>query len=260
MTQPALSSLAWVRRALAIGVLFVILGWVVGLAGAFSRPWVGMILGAIGLFLGGSAWATSRIGGAGVGAGLIGFIAALAMALEGHHALVARHAAIVDLPSLASWDPRSDIIALHVGELRHLRQHEAWARVRRGSGKNASTHSISVTPLFDPAAQRVVGFHCRSRPGPSRKDGAWVLSSAAWAGSGPIDCEPGLTLAIAKCHKAGAAIAEGAAQRMVEVFATEAELRQAHNLRMVVTIPVAFLLLYAVLVLCFARKGAESVD
>jgi hypothetical protein len=260
MTQPARSPLAWVRRALAIGALFVVLGWAIGLAGAVSRPWVGMILGALGLFLGGSAWATSRIGGAGVGAGLIGFIAALGMALEGHHALVATRAAIIEQPSLASWDPRSDIIALHVGELRHLRKQEAWARVRRGSGKSASTTSLIVTPLFDPALQRVVGFHCRGTQGPPRKDGAWVLSSAAWNGSGPVECEPGLTMAIAKCQGAGIAIAEGAAQRSVEVFATEGELRQAHQLRMVVTIPMAFLLLYAVLVLCFARKGAESVD
>jgi hypothetical protein len=260
MTRPALSPFAWVRRALAIGALLVILGWVVGLAGAVSRPWIGMILGALGLFLGGSAWAASRIGGAGVGAGLIGFIAALGMALEGHHALVARNAAIVEQPSLSSWDPSSDIIALHVGELRHLRKQEAWARVRRGSGKTASTSSVIVTPLFDPAVQRVVGFHCRGMEAPSRRDGAWVLSSAAWSGSGPVECGSGLTLAIAKCEKAGIAIAEGAAQRMVEVFATEGELRQAHKLRMAVTMPLAFLLLYAVLVVCFRRQGAASVD
>ena len=124
MTQPALSPFAWVRRALGIGALFVILGWAIGLFGAVSRPWIGMILGAIGLFLFGSAWASSRIGGAGVGAGFIGFIAALGMAIEGHHALVATRAVIVEQPSLASWDPSSDIIALHVGELRHLHRQE----------------------------------------------------------------------------------------------------------------------------------------
>ena len=31
-------------------------------------------------------------------------------------------------------------------------------------------------------------------------------------------------------------------------------------LRMVVTMPLAFLLLYAVLLVCFRRKGAASVD
>ena len=260
MSQSALSPLAWVRRALSIGALFVIVGWLVGLAGALSRPWVGMILGALGLFLFGSAWATSRIGGAGVGAGLIGFIASLGMALEGHHALVAASAVIVEQPSLASWDPRSDIVALHVGKLRHLRSQEGWARVRRGSGKSASSTSMSVIPLFDPALQQVVGFHCRSMPGPSRQDGTWVLSSAAWAGSGPVECGPGLSLAVAKCHKAGIAIEEGAAARMVEVFSTEAELRQAHNLRMVAVIPLSFLLLYSLLVICFCRRGAASVD
>ncbi len=260
MTQPDLTPFAWVRRALAIGALFVILGWAVGLAGALSRPWIGMILGALGLFLGGSAWAASRIGGAGVGAGLIGFIAALGMALEGHHALVAARAAIVEQPSLSSWDPRGDIIALRVGELRHLRNQEGWARVRRGSGKTASTTSMIVTPLFDPAVQKVVGFHCRGTEAPPRKNGAWVLSSEAWTGSGPVECGPGLTLAIAKCQKAGIAIAAGAEQRMVEVFATEADLRHAHNLRMAVTIPLAFLLLYAVLLVCFRRRGAASVD
>lgn len=260
MSQPALSPFAWVRRALSIAALFVMVGWVVGLAGALSRPWVGMILGALGLFLFGSAWATSRIGGAGIGAGLIGFIASLGMALEGHHALVAASAVIVEQPSLASWDPRSDIIALRVGELRHLRSQEGWARVRRGSGKSASTTSMIVTPLFDPALKQVVGFHCRSMADPSRKDGTWVLSSAAWAGSGPVECGPGLSLAVAKCQKAGIAIEEGAVARMVEVFATEAALRQAHKLQMAVTIPIAFLLLYSLLVICFCRRGAASVD
>lgn len=260
VSQPALSPFAWVRRALAIGALFVILGWVVGFAGALSRPWVGLILGALGIFLGGSAWAASRIGGAGVGAGLIGFIASLGMALEGHRALVAANAAIVEQSSLSDWDPRSDIIALRVGELRHLRHQEGWARLQRGSGKSASTTRMIVTPLFDPAVQQVVGFHCRSMQAPPRKNGAWVLSSEAWTGSGPVECGPGLALAIAKCQSAGIAIAEGAAKRTVEVFATEAELRQAHSLRMAVTIPLAFLLLYSALVVCFCRRGAASVD
>lgn len=260
MTQPALSPFAWVRRALGIGALFVILGWAIGLFGAISRPWIGMILGAIGLFLFGSAWASSRIGGAGVGAGFIGFIAALGMAIEGHHALVATRAVIVEQPSLASWDPSSDIIALHVGELRHLHRQEGWARVRRGSGKSASATSTVVAPLFDAGAQRVVGFHCRGIQAPPHRDGAWVLSSAAWSGSGPVDCGLALSMAVGKCQKAGIAIAEGSERRMVEVFTTEGELRRAHNLRMAVAIPMTFLLFYAVLVACFARKGAASVD
>lgn len=260
MSKPALSPFAWVRRALAIGALFVILGWVIGLVGAVSRPWIGMILGALGLFLAGSAWATSHIGGAGVAAGLVGFIATLGMALEGHHGLVAARATIVEQPSLSDWDPRSDIIALRVGELRHLHNQEGRASLRRGSGKTASTTSMIVTPLFDPAVRRVVGFHCRSMQEPSRQNGAWVLSSEAWSGSGPVECGPGLTLAISKCQKAGIAIAEGAAQRMVEVFATEAALRQAHDVRKAVTMPLAFLVLYSVLVLCFRRQGAASVD
>ena len=63
MSEP-LSPWRWVRRALAIGLAMVVVGWIVGLLGALWQPWAGMVVGALGVFLGGGSWAASRLGGA----------------------------------------------------------------------------------------------------------------------------------------------------------------------------------------------------
>lgn len=199
MSEP-LSPWRWVRRALAIGLAMVVVGWIVGLLGALWQPWAGMVVGALGVFLGGGSWAASRLGGAGVGAAFVGFLAALGMSLEGHHAVVAGTAPIVELAALSAWDPRSDVIAMQVRELQHLRKHESWASQRRGSGKSASTVSTVVTPIFDPAEQRVVGFHCASHSEARRHNGRWVLASAAWQGSGPIECGIGRHTGVRSSH------------------------------------------------------------
>jgi hypothetical protein len=258
MSQP-LTPWRWVGRALATGMGLTLAGWLAGLLGALWAPWLGMVVGALGVLFGGGAWSSSRIGGTGFAAGLIGLIAAIGLSLEGHHAVVARTAPIAEFAGLSAWDPRGEAIALHVGELRHLRKHEAWASQRRGSGKNASTVSTVVTPLFDPAEQRVVGFHCVSSSSARRSNGRWALSSAAWHGGGPVECGAGTKLALASCAKAKVAVAEGATERFVEVFASEEELRGAHELHKAIGLPLGFLFFYALLVVIFRRRGAESV-
>lgn len=254
-----LSPWAWVRRALFVGAALTCAGVLAGGLGALVRPWLGMLLGGVGVALGGAAWATSRIGGAGVGAAFVGLVTSLGLSLEGWHAHLSARAAIVERPSLSSWDPRGEDVALHVGELRHLRELESWAQERRGSGKNARSVSTRVTPLFDPAEQRVVGFHCRTSTEVPRQNGRWVLSSAAWHGNGPMECGAGVALALAKCAKAGLPVADGARERFVEVFPTEAALRSAHDLQNGVCIPLTFFFAYGVLVVLFRRQGAASV-
>ncbi len=258
MSEP-LTPWRWVGRALAIGMGLTLAGWLAGLLGALWAPWLGMVTGALGVLFGGGAWSASRIGGTGFGAGFIGLIAAIGLSIQGHHAVVAGTAPIVEFAGLSAWDPRGEAVALHVGELRHLRKHEAWASQRRGSGKNASTVSTVVTPLFDPAEQRVVGFHCASHNRVRRSNGRWALSSAAWDGSGPVECGAGIKLALASCAQANIAVAEGATERFVEVFASEEELRGAHELNKAIGIPLGFLFFYALLVVIFRRRGAQSV-
>ncbi len=250
----------WVRRALGTATLLLLAGWAAGLAGVLTSGWVGWLLGGAGVGLGGSAWAVSRIGGAGLGAGLIGLVAAIGMNIEGQHAMAAARATIVELPSLSLWDPRSDIVALRTGELRHLRQLESWGSHRSGSGKNAHTSTHVVTPVFDDREKRVVGFHCRGANGRRGQNGAWVLSSAHWHGASAVECPQGLRLSIQKCAEAKLVVADGADRRFVEVFATEAELRGAHDLRQAAAIPMTFLLVYTVLVLLFRRHGPGSVN
>ena len=254
-----LSPWRWVGRALATGMALTVAGWTVGLLGALWAPWAGMVVGALAVLFGGGVWSMPRIGGTGFGAGFVGFVAAIGASLEGHHAVVAGTAPIVELAGLSAWDPRDEAVALHVGELHHLRKYESWASQRRGSGKNASTVSTVVTPLFDPAEQRLVGFHCASPSALRRSNGRWALSSAAWHGSGPVECGAGTKLALARCAEAKVAVAAGAAERFVEVFASEQELRQAHELHKAVGIPIGFLAFYALLVVAFRRWGAASV-
>ncbi|MBI5610532.1 MAG: hypothetical protein HY902_16770 [Deltaproteobacteria bacterium] len=255
MSTPA-SPWPWVGRALATAALLVVLGWAVGVLGALTQPWLAILLGAVGIFLGGGAWAASRLGSAGVAAAFIGFIAAHAMALEGRHAVVARSAAVVELAGLSAWEPRGGAVALHVGELKHLFAQQTWYSKRTGTGKTASSVSLAVTPLYDPAEQRVVGFHCASPREPRRGDGRWVLATAEWQAGATGGCSAGVQVAAAKCAQAKLAVAEGSERRLVEVFASEAELRGAHRLDQAVGIPLGFLVFYAALVVIFRRKGA----
>lgn len=247
----------WVRRALTTALTLIAIGWAVGLTGALIAPRFGWIVGAVGLFLAGGGWAVSRIGGAGVAAGLMGLIAAGGMAVESHHFAVATTATVVDLPSLAAWNPDSSVVAAHVPELVALHEQRSRVRVRTGSGKTASTNVQVVTPLLDSSSGDVVGFHCRSDQGSRRGDGAWVLSTAAWSGGGPVNCAAGVASAMQKCDDAGIPVVAGSQARFVEVFATKSGLRTAYDLRAAVGVPLGLFAVYSAAVVAFRRKGAS---
>ncbi len=248
---------AWVRRALATALLLMAIGWAAGLTGALVSPRFGWVAGA-GIFLLGSGWAISRIGGAGLAAGALGLIAAGGMAVESHHFAVATRATVVDLPSLAAWDPDGHVVAARVPELAALRQQQSRVRVRTGSGKTASTNIQVVTPLLDTRSGDVVGFHCRGDTGPEPEDGTWVLSTAAWSGGGPVNCAAGVATAVRSCEAAGIPVADGAQTRFVEVFATKSGLRTAYDLRAAVGIPLVLFAVYLVLVVALRDRGARA--
>ena len=257
VTEP-LQPWAWVRRSALVAALLMVAGWLVGLTGTFVPPAVAWFIGAVGLFLGGGGWAVSRIGGAGVAAGLIGCVAAGGMAIEVHHFIAATTARIADLPSLAAWDPDGPVTAAHVAELEALTEQRKWARVRSGQGKTATTNVQVVTPLRDTASGEVVGFHCRGDNGDERGDGSWVLSTAAWTGDGAVSCTRGVELATRACAEARIPVNEGAAARLVEVFATEAELRTAYDLRAAFGIPMGLFAVYLAFVVAMRERGASA--
>ena len=247
----------WVRRAATTALVLIVIGWVVGLTGAVITPRFGLLVGAIGLFLLGGGWAASRVGLAGVAAGLMGCIAAAAMAVESHHFIVAGTASVVELPSLAAWDPDSDVIAAHVPEVQALRAQQATARVRSGSGKTATTNIQVVTPLLDTTSGGVAGFHCTGDKGPQRGDGSYVLSTAAWSGDGPPNCVVAVDLAIRACEQAGIRVDPGARTRFVEVFASRTDLRSAYDLRVAVAVPLVLFVVYLAVVVVMRDKGAS---
>lgn len=247
----------WVRRAATTALVLIVIGWVVGLTGTLITPRFGWFVGAVGLFLIGGGWAVSRVGAAGVAAGLMGCIAAGGMAVESHHLIVAGTAKVIDLPSLAAWEPDSDVIAAHVPQLRALRAQQATARVRSGSGKTATTNIQVVTPLLDSASGEVAGFHCTGDKGSQRGDGSYVLSTAAWSGDGPPNCIVAVDLATKACEQAGIRVDPGAQTRFVEVFADRADLRSAYDLRVAVGIPLLLFVLYLAVVVAMREKGAS---
>lgn len=249
---------AWVRRALAVAVLLMLAGWAVALLGVFTLPWVGLV-GGVAVLLVGGFWAARHIGGAGAGAALIGLIAAIGMSPEARYVWVARTAPVVELPSLSGWNPAGPDHALHVHELRHLRRLQVAAKERVGMGKNAFAIDQVVTPLFDARENRVVGFNCRTvRERRASRDGSWVLSRAALTGDSHPPCGGGARRAMAACAQAGLAVDEAAVSRVVEVFPSEQDLRQAYNLGPALGVPLGFLLLYAMLVVGFRRRGAGA--
>ncbi len=257
MSQP-LQPWTWVRRAALTALLLMVIGWLVGLLGTLTSPAVGWIIGAIVLFLAGGGWAGSRIGAAGVAAGLIGLIAAGGMATEAHHFTVATTARIVDLPSLAAWDPVGPVTAARVAELQVLDDQQRWIRVRHGQGRTATTDVEVATPLLDTPTGEVVGFHCRGENGPQRGDGSWVLSTAVWEGTGPVGCASAVRLATQACAEAGIPVAAGAQSRFVEVFGTKAELRSAYDLRAAVGVPLVLFGVYLAFVVVMRERGANA--
>ena len=249
----------WAGHALLTALALVVAGWGAGLVGALWCPQAGLVLGTFVVCFGGAVWAVGRIGESGLAAAFMGLVAAIGMSIEGHHAVVARMAPIVELPGLSFWDPRSATIGMHVAELRHLRKQESWATVRTTLRGRVSSQTTVVTPLYDIAERRVVGFHCRSGEAARRKDGRWALSTSAWSGDGPVECDAGVKRAIDKCAEASLAVGPGATERFVEVFASESELRQAHHLRVVALAPAGFFAAYAVFVLLYRRRGAGTM-
>jgi hypothetical protein len=242
----------WAWRALGTALVLIIAGWLVGgLLGLWS-PIVTMGLYATVSLLVAAPWAVGRIGGAGLGAALLGLIAALGAGLEGHHAFVASRAAVVALPSLASWKPESGVVAMQVPALQHRWKLKASLSTRVSSGKGTRQVNQTAVPLAE-ADGRVVGFFCGTE---GSADGTYALSLEAWLGSSPELCGAVIERAMKGLVEAGVPIEPGAKARVVSVFASEAALRKAHRLDLAFVVPMWMFVVYAVFVVLFRKAGA----
>lgn len=248
---------AWAAAAIRDAIVLTVLGAAAGVVGVFTSQIVGL-LGAFGVCLGGALWSVPRIGATGLAAAFIGFVASIGVTIEGHHARIAQTAEVVERDGLSAWDPDDGAIALHTRSVQLLRDREAWVTWRSKLGRYRTTHTEVATPLFDPTEQRVVGFHCRPDYEPRREDGGWFLSTSAWSGISTT-CSRGVAAALQNCAAAGLTVDPGAAGRLVEVFASEQDLRGAAKLSTLWAVPSAFLVMYSALVILFRELGARSV-
>lgn len=250
----------WVGRALAITLLLVLCGWLVGGVFSLVHPMVGGAVVAIASLLFAAPWSLSRIGGAGLASSLIALIAGLGASIEGHRARVVLNAEVKPLSSLVEWQPddtEHDFVAARLpAPLHHEWASKASLSRRVSSGKNGTrTISQTAVPLSQPDGT-VVGFTCDEK----RQDGAYVLSTAKWVGSEPELCEEVIALSVRKLNEAGRSVTAPARKRVVKVYETEAALRSDHDLRMVFTMPLCFFVIFFVFVVLFRRAGADSVD
>lgn len=247
---------AWVGKALSTVLVLMTAGWAIGGGLGVIHPMIGLPVGAIATALVGAAWAATRIGGAGLGAALIGLIASVGAAIEGHHWWVAQRAAIVPVTSLTTWNPDSDVVAMQVSTVVvHERTSAATTSTRVRSGKGTRSVSQTATPLSEHGV--VTAFFCGDERG---IDGTFALSVARWHGTAPELCDSAIAKSIEKLEAAGRHVDRGAKTRVVHVFDSEASLRGAHRLSLVFVMPLVMATFYAVLVVLFRARGAASVQ
>ncbi len=234
----------WVRAALASGALASIGGIVLGGAAGFvSGPAVGLV-GTVVFFLGWSAWQIGRIGGAALGAGFLGFFACLGCGIELPRAWRLAHAPVQRVRSVQDW-PASDASSILVAE-------ETTLASERPPGEAAA--------LVDRASGVVVGFACGVVQAKGRAPGEWFVPTALWGGDARPACTDSAWSAAERLRAAQRPIDDVAAQRTYERFDGEGAFRRATDTRAVLRgVPVLFAL-YAILVVLFRRRGADSVD
>lgn len=239
---------AWLLRAIVTGTLLVVIGALVGgVFGLIFGAETGGIAALCLVAVGGIFWAWVRIGGAGLGLGIIGGIAALLGATEIRHAVVV-NGPMTALASLEDWDPGSGASALRFapveGDQRYLSLHTRT--YGGGKGRGVTTIHYRVFPLRE--RERVVGYACSNslRRGHSGPSGAYALSSDAWEGAIEPACRDGARSSEKWVRAAGVDVAPNSAGRIVRVYASEADLRADHDAFLAFWGPGVFLAIYLV--------------
>lgn len=243
----------WAGRALGTALVLIVGGWLVGGPLGLWSPLVSMGVSATVSLLFAAPWAVGRIGGAGLGAALLGLIAALGAGIEGHHAFVATRAQVVPLPSLASWKPESEVVAMQVPSLHHLWKLKGSLTKTVRSGKGTRRVSQTAVPLAENDG-RVVGFFCGSE---GSVDGSYALSLDAWLGRNPELCDEVVARSMKLVVEAGSTVEVGAKDRIVQVFSSETQLHAAHRLDLAIATPLWMFGVYAALVVLLRKRGVE---
>lgn len=246
------SPFRWWLAAVAFGGGCVLAGWAIaGLLGLYS-PIAACVVSVLVVFLGGGGFGASKLGGASLFGAVIGFVATIGLAIEGHKALFLRRVPIVEAPSAEAWPEGAD--AVRVPPLVHERA-LAFSKTWKTTGKNSSLQTMVVTPLVAWPGGPVVAFHCRDTRGYDDPDGGYLVRASKLETMADDYCDVPLPDALAALEKAGRTVAPGAAERVVRVFTSEERMRGAADLEAAFRVPLILLGLYVVGTAFYARKA-----
>ena len=248
-----------VGKAVALGALATVVGAVVGAPlGALSMPACGVVAVVV-FFLGVGGWGVSHVGGAAIGAGLLGCIACVGSGIEVPRWWRLTHLAVAEVSSLRARETIDDNTVLRVPGLEHDVALRATARWTLRIGKTNESYTQSATPLVEGAERVVVGFVCDdgARAGPSK--GAWLLPMTAWGGDASPGCERPIALVVEQLATAHRTLDPLATKRVFLAFPNEAALRGAASPNTVVRATSVLWLLYALVVVGFRRRLLDDV-
>ena len=253
----------WALRALTTGLALIAVGAMFGgVCGLVLGVENGGIAALCIVAVGGIFWSLVRVGGAGIGLGMIGGIAAMLGATELRHFVTTRHEVKV-LSSLADWDPSSSATVLRFAKVTaEERFASAHSRTYRGSKSGSTTILYRALPWSE--AGRVVGYRCivSSHKGESATEGTYGIAVESWDGAVEPECGKSIATSETFARRAGVEVAPGSAMRVVRVYGSEAELRADHDAAKAFWGPSIFLGVYLLGATLFRfvqrRKAAPS--
>jgi hypothetical protein len=234
---------SWVRAALACGMGAVVAGLVVGALTGVVNMACCAIVATLVFFLGWSGWWLARVGPAAIGAGFLGFVACVAGGLELPRAWRLTRAPVHHVVSLRAWPASDTSSVLHVEGI-VLDDSSAWP---------------DAVPLVEGSAGLVVGFACIDATTPHRPRGPWLVPGALWSVEFGPACDTAVASSVALLRKSGRSIDPIADQRRYVSFGTEASIRRFASPRAIVRVFAVLFASYALLVVVFRRRGADSV-
>lgn len=239
----------WLRAALIIGSGCTLAGWLLGgvLGVLLGQAWGGAVAASV-VGVAAAFWGIRRVGATGLGFSIVGVAAAVLSATEVRHALVVQRP-LEPFASLAVWQPGSGAGVLQVPSLELATQLGATAS--RPGTRRSSAESLTASPLLEGGA--VVGFAC----GKSASRGRFALSLEAWDGELSTLCSEAIASSESRVRLAHLDLKPGASRRVVRLFASEQELRSAHELGTVFFGPAVMLALFIAGVLVVRRGRAD---
>ena len=243
-----------VAKALLMGFGATAAGLVVGAPlGAVSMPACGVVAVVV-FFLGVSGWGVSHIGGASIGAGLLGCVACVGAGIEVPRWWRLTHVSVVEVSSIRARSVSDDDEVLHVAGIEQDTALSATAHWTSRIGKTDQSYTQSATPLVEGAERVVVGFVCEDGARARSSSGAWLLPMTAWGGDSSPGCERPIALVVDKLATAHRTIDEGATQRVFLAFPSEAALRGSASPQSVLRVVSMLWLLYALSVVGFRHR------